>query len=94
MAKILTDVGWPVLKKPRKDALTIQGHVIIDAPRDGQQAVHLDWEVKTPQGKVLGDVAQNNQIPAGSLSRGWGDNAMLAAQGGADGISKLIQQYR
>ena len=94
LAKVLGQVGWPVLKKPRGDALTIQGHVIIDAPQDGKQMVHLDWEVKTPQGKVLGDIAQNNEISAGSLAHGWGEDAMLAAQGGADGISKLIEKYR
>ncbi len=94
MAKVLSDAGWPVVRKPRKDALTIQGHVVIDAPQGATQVVHLDWEVKTPQGKVLGDVAQNNQIPAGSLAHGWGANAMPAAGGGAAGIVKLIQQYR
>ena len=94
MAKVLSDAGWPVLKAPRKDALTIQGRVVIDQPQGATQAVQLNWQVKTPQGKVLGDVAQNNQIPAGSLAHGWGTNALPAAQGGADGIVKLIQQYR
>ena len=94
MAQVLSDAGWPVLKAARKDALSIQGRVILDEPQGAQQAVHLHWEVKTPQGKLLGDVAQNNQIPAGSLAKGWGQNAMLAAQGGADGVVKLIQQYR
>jgi hypothetical protein len=94
MAKVLSDAGWPVLKQPRKDALSIQGRVNLDSPQGAKQQVHLNWEVKTPQGKVLGNVAQNNEIPAGSLDQGWGGNAMLAAQGGADGIVKLIQRYR
>lgn len=94
MAKVLSDAGWPVLRKPRKDALTIQGRVVIDAPQGTTQVVRLNWQVQTPQGKVLGDVAQNNQIPAGSLAQGWGGNALPAAEGGAAGIVKLIQQYR
>lgn len=94
MAKVLGDAGWPVLKAPRKDALSIQGSVTLNPPTGTKQQVHLNWQVKTPQGKVLGEVAQNNEIPAGSLAKGWGQNAMLAAIGGADGIVKLIQQYR
>jgi hypothetical protein len=94
LAKVLSDAGWPVLRAPRKDALSIQGKVILDAPQGAKQQVHLNWEVKTAQGKVLGDIAQNNEIPAGSLAHGWGENALPAAQGGADGIVKLIQQYR
>jgi hypothetical protein len=94
MAKVLGDAGWPVLRAPRKDALSIQGRVTIDPAQGAKQQVHLYWQVKTPQGKVLGDVAQNNEIPAGNLAKGWGQNALPAAQGGADGINKLIQQYR
>ena len=94
MVKILSDAGWPILKAPRKDALSIQGKVTLDAPEGAKQQVHLHWQIKTPQGKILGDVAQNNEIPAGSLAHGWGQNALAAAQGGADGIVKLIQQYR
>jgi hypothetical protein len=94
MVKILGDAGWPILKAPRKDALSIQGSVTLDPPEGGKQQVRLHWQIKTPQGKILGDVAQNNEIPAGSLAKGWGQNALAAAQGGADGIVKLIQQYR
>ena len=94
MAQVLSQAGWPVLRTPRKDALTIQGRVVIDQAEGATQAVHLNWEVKTPQGKVLGTVAQNNQVPAGSLEHGWGANAVPAAGGGAAGIVKLIKQYR
>jgi hypothetical protein len=94
LAKVLADAGWPVLKAARKDALSIQGRVTLDPAQAGQQQVHINWRVSTPQGKLLGDVAQNNAIPAGSLDKGWGQSAMMAAQGGADGIVKLIQQYR
>ena len=94
LSKILKDAGWPVLNAPRKDALTIQGRAIVDTPQGATQAVHLDWEIHAPDGKLLGDVAQSNVIPAGSLAHGWGENAMPAAQGGAAGIFKLIAKYR
>jgi hypothetical protein len=90
----LKDSGWPVLTAPRSDALTIQGRVVLDATADGQQPVHLSWSVITPKGKNLGDVKQNNSVPAGSLDQGWGENASFASQAAAEGIFKLIERYR
>jgi hypothetical protein len=42
----------------------------------------------------LGDIKQNNPVPAGSLDKGWGDNAGFATQAAAEGIFKLIEKYR
>jgi hypothetical protein len=86
--------GWPVLKAKRKDAVNIQGTVKIADTATGMQRVSLIWLVTTPSGKRLGDVKQDNDVPAGSLAQGWGDNADAAAQAAAEGIAKLIQQYR
>ena len=94
MRKVLKEAGWPVLPTPRGDALTIKGQVVTDAGVGGQQPVHLRWSVVTPKGKNLGDVKQNNSVPAGSLDQGWGENAGLAAQAAAGGIFKLIEQFR
>jgi hypothetical protein len=94
MRKVLVDAGWPVLSAPRADALRIQGRVVTDAAQNGLQPVHLGWAVSTPKGKSLGDVRQNNSVPAGSLALGWGENAGFATQAAADGIFKLIDGYR
>ncbi len=94
MRKILKDAGWPVLTSARADALTIKGRVVVDAAKDNQQLVHLVWVVSTPKGKVLGDVKQNNPVPAGSLDAGWGENAGYASQAAAEGIFKLIEKFR
>jgi hypothetical protein len=94
MRKVLKDAGWPVLSAPRADALTIQGSVVMDAAQNGQQPVHLTWAVHTPKGKNLGDIKQNNGVPAGSLDQGWGENAGFATQAAAEGIFKLIEGYR
>jgi hypothetical protein len=94
MRKVLKDAGWPVLSQPRPDALTIQGRVTLDAPQNGQQVVHLVWVVTTPKSANLGDVKQNNPVPAGSLDKGWGENAGFAAQAAATGIFKLIEKFR
>jgi hypothetical protein len=94
MRKVLQEAGWPVLDVARADALTIQGRVTVDPAQGGQQPVHLSWSVVTPKGKNLGDVKQNNSVPAGSLDAGWGESAGYASQAAATGIFKLIERYR
>ena len=94
MRKVLKDAGWPVLSAPRKDALSIRGHVLLDAAQGPNQAVHLSWQVASPKGKVLGNVDQNNQVAAHSLDGAWGETAGFAAQAAAEGVFKLIGQYR
>ena len=94
MRKVLKGAGWPVLSAARADALSIQGRVVVDAAKDNQQVVHLVWVVSTPKGKVLGDIKQNNPVPAGSLDAGWGENADFATQAAAEGIFKLIEKFR
>lgn len=94
MRKVLKDAGWPVITAKRGDALTLQGSVVLDQAANGQQSVHLMWRVLTPKGKGLGDIKQNNAVPAGSLNGGWGDNAGFAAQAAATGIFKLIDGFR
>ncbi len=94
MRKVLREAGWPVLPAPRNDALTIRGTVVLDAAQATMQNVHIHWLVTEPKGKTLGDVAQNNQVPAHSLDGAWGQTADFAAQAAADGIFKLIARYR
>ena len=94
MRKVLTDAGWPVLSTARKDALSIKGHVVLDPAQATSQAVHLSWQVASPKGKTLGTVDQNNQVQAHSLDGSWGETAQFAAQAAAEGLFKLIGQYR
>ena len=94
MILILENAGWPVRRGSSDDAIDISGSVAIGAVKDGQQVVQLAWIIKTPKGKVLGEIKQQNAVPAGSLDGGWGENARFACDGAAEGIFKLIQQYR
>jgi hypothetical protein len=94
MREALISAGWPVVSKPRGDALTISGKVDV-GPRDGaSQKVALAWKVSSPDGRVLGTIAQANNIPAGSLDSGWGDTAVYAAQAAATGIFELVRKLR
>ncbi|MBK8771380.1 MAG: hypothetical protein IPM06_13195 [Rhizobiales bacterium] len=94
MRNALTQAGWPVLEGARKDALTVQGRVTLGTPHGATQSVKIVWDVLTPDGKSLGNLKQDNAIPAGSLDQSWGENAQYAADAAAEGIFKLIQKYR
>jgi hypothetical protein len=94
MRDILGDAGIKVVNKPRRDALSIQGKVNRKQIANGNERVELIWQVITHDGKLLGDIKQANEVPAGSLDAGWGVNAEAASQAAAEGIAQLMQRYR
>lgn len=94
MQKVLRQAGWPVVKKPGRSTLAISGRVALAKPRSGVQQVKLAWAVTLPTGKVLGTVRQANDVPAGSLNKGWGKTAGYAAEAAAEGIFNLVEQAR
>ncbi|HRX37073.1 MAG TPA: hypothetical protein P5337_11805 [Aestuariivirga sp.] len=93
MRRTLTAAGWPVVSKPRPDAITIVGHVNV-ADSGPEQAVSVRWEVKSPDGKKLGDVKQANRVPAGALDRGWGEAAFAVAEAAAMGIFDIVKRVQ
>jgi hypothetical protein len=94
MRNVLGDSGLPVIAKPRKDALNIQGRVAFMDKDKATQTVTIVWLVTTPQGKTVGDVRQGNDIERNSLKEGWGETAEIVAQAAAEGIAKLVQSQR
>ncbi len=94
MRRVMKGAGWPVLTRPRDDALTVTGQVKLDPPRGSKQKVAVAWTVRTPDGKVLGTVRQANDVPAGSLNRGWGQTATYVSQAAAEGIFKLVKSVQ
>jgi hypothetical protein len=94
LRKVLKGAGWPVVGSPQPDALTISGAVKIMPPKGNEQKVALAWTVKSPDGRVIGTIKQANAVPAGSLDRGWGDNADQAAEAAAVGIFNLVKKLR
>jgi hypothetical protein len=94
MRKVLKESGWPVLAGRREDALLITGKVTLGSGGGSVQKVKLVWTVAAPDGKTLGQVVQENAVPAGSLDQGWGEDAQFASEAAAEGIFKLIQGFR
>lgn len=94
MRDTLKKAGWPVRNKAGKDTLSVVGRVRLGENRGDVQTVTLAWEVKAPDGKSLGLISQTNDIPAGMLNSGWGDQATPAAEAAATGIFSLIDKFR
>ncbi len=92
MRRTLAAAGWDVLARARGDALTIHGEVGLAPPGNKTQRVTLKWVVAMPDGRVLGTVEQANQVPAGSLDKGWGQTAALATQAASQGIFAVVKK--
>ena len=66
---------------------------VMTAPEPGNQLrVEVDWLVQDAQGRERGRVAQLNEVPAGTLSRTWGDVAAAVAEQAADGVAEVLTQ--
>jgi hypothetical protein len=69
---------------------TVKGTVSVTDGSGGKQSIRIDWQVLDPNGKRVGTVSQQNNIPKGSLDGPWGAVADAAAGAAADGIVKLL----
>jgi hypothetical protein len=94
MRRTLVEAGWPVLEEARADAFTIVGEVALGPATGAAQRVRVDWTVKMPDGKVIGTIKQANDVPSGSLDKGWGDTAYYATQAAAEGIFQVVNTMR
>ncbi len=74
--------------KPR---FALSCRVTITPPKAGKQQVTVRWVLAVPGGRELGQVSQQNDVPAGSLDGAWGDIAFLVATAAAPGIADLVQ---
>jgi hypothetical protein len=71
----------------------LAGKVDIGAVNAGHQNVTIVWALKrAADGKEIGQVSQENAVPAGSLDGAWGDTAYDVAAAAAGGIVELLQR--
>ncbi len=57
----------------------------------GSDSIKILWHVEEADGTRVGQVVQENDVPAGSLDASWGEDAFYAAQGARDGIMELLR---
>jgi hypothetical protein len=82
--------GVAMAERPGASAYRVEGAVTLGQPKEGKQAIQIEWVVKDPHGKRLGTVSQKNDIPEGSLDGAWGRTADQAAGAAVQGIFKLL----
>ncbi len=89
---VLKQSDIPTAGPDRANALTLTGTVEMGQPAEGRQTVAIRWVLRLPDGSAVGDVRQQNAVPAGSLDRTWGNTALLVAEAAYDGIIALYEK--
>lgn len=75
-----------------KPTFVVQGRVDISAPAGGKQRIKISWSLLRGDGGQIGQVEQENAVPAGSLDGSWGLTAYDVANAAAPGIAALIAE--
>lgn len=93
MAAALHRAGVALQEKPGdKPAYILAGKVDIGAVQAGHQNVKITWALSRVDGRDIGQVSQENAVPAGSLDGRWGDTAYDVALAAVGGIVELLQK--
>ena len=71
-------------------AYRVDARVEVTRPRSGNQEIRIEWRLLDREGRLIGNVAQENRIRAGALEPNWGQNADNAAGAAAKGIIQLV----
>ena len=95
MSDALKHVNVDVADTPgAKASYVVEARVDVSPPAGGKQQVKISWSLLNPSGGQLGQVNQENAVPAGSLDRNWGMTAYDVASAAAPGIAALIAEAR
>ena len=82
-----------LVPSPTPTSYIVAGRVERSRLSDQAEDITIDWDLKSPDGEVLGTAGQQNQIAAGSLDGEWGDTAVFAVEAAAEGILSLLIQF-
>ena len=91
LAAELAAAKLPVAEKIGDGDLLILGDVALGPAEGGVQAVSIRWTlVSASDDRQIGEIAQQNMVPAGSLDGPWGPVAEEVARAAADGLADLL----
>ena len=83
----------PGVPRPPSDTLQALAATIEQSQlQSGVQHVKVTWRVDRPDGKEIGQVSQENNVPNQLLKTAWGEIANAVAQNAAGGIAALVEQ--
>jgi hypothetical protein len=89
---VLRQSDIPVASADHPHPLTLVATVDLGRAAEGRQRIAIRWVLLMPDGSEVGDVRQENAVPAGSLDRNWGPTALLVAEAAYDGIIALYEK--
>lgn len=87
----LSNQGYVMQDTAEGAAFAVTAEVSVLPVNPATQRVEIQWIVSRRDGHELGRVVQLNEVPAGSLSRFWGDVAYVAAEQAAGGVQTIIR---
>jgi hypothetical protein len=79
-----------IVGDPGRADLVLDAVVAIDKPEAGKQHVKIIWRVRRKDGGEIGNVTQENDVPAGTLDGPWSDVAYTIALAAQDGVMQLV----
>ncbi len=94
MRRELTDKGVQVADAGGATAYRVAADVKIKPPKDGMQAIAINWTINDPKGTEVAKITQNNEVPAGFLDKSWGPSAEDAAKAASVQIKQVIADHR
>jgi hypothetical protein len=93
IASVLNRAGVAIQDKGGEPpSYVLTGKVAVAAAQAGHQDVKIIWALSRADGKEIGQVSQENAVPAGSLEGNWGDTAYDVATAAVAGIVELLQR--
>lgn len=93
MRRELEDKGMQV-SEPGQNVYRVAADVKIKPPKDGTQAIAINWTINDPKGVEVAKITQNNEVPAGYLDKNWGQSAEDAAKAASVQIKQVIADHR
>ena len=91
MRAVLKAANLSLSPDPPKQGIHVRGDVSV-VPHDAFEQVIIRWRVVDTAGVELGVVSQSNQVAAGALDGPWGAIALAVAQGGAEGVIRILSE--
>ncbi len=81
-----------VVRERASDSLVLSAKVEVTAPDAATRHVKVVWSVDGADGKELGQVSQENDVPSRLLDQIWSEISTAVAENAADGIAAIVAQ--
>ena len=90
VAAVLKERALPIAGNGQKADLTVDAEISVTPVKPDKQHVKIVWHVRRADGSEIGNVAQENDVPRGTLDGTWGDLAYSIAIAASDGLTQLV----